>query len=114
MSHDLMPQTAQPGECAYCVRRVEPVRLVVAKAKGKRARPQPATCFRCEGALIAGHAPPAAVTCPDCKGTGRMECPACGGDGEEDGEHCGQCNRTGHAPCYDCGGRGMRVAGAAS
>jgi hypothetical protein len=42
-----------------------------------------------------------------------MECPACGGDGEEDGEHCGQCSRTGIADCYDCGGRGLRVAEAA-
>lgn len=54
--------------------------------------------------------------CSRCRGTGRFECVACGGTGEQAvqvvpgsqkmASKCGSCKGTGKRPCSPCGGTG--------
>lgn len=49
--------------------------------------------------------------CPTCKGTGRITCYSCGGDGYSgwsNDEFCTSCNGSGYRKCYDCNGLGRK------
>lgn len=116
MSRDLMPHHALPGECVYCLRSVERGREAARTLKSG-AVVSSATCLRCERALMRGDAPPVAVACPTCRGTGRERCPECHGD--PDARAAVGCEKTHHSPegeveCTDCDGRGMLCAGGSS
>jgi len=45
-------------------------------------------------------------TCPDCEGTGRVECDVCEGEGGTDTEVCAACNGDGGMICPECDGAG--------
>jgi RecJ-like exonuclease len=53
----------------------------------------------------------ASITCPDCTGNGRLECPACQGDGYRYGDGCPKCDTDGFldVPCLECKGEGQIV-----
>lgn len=107
MTTALMPQTAQPGECAYCLR---PVSLSPPPPDPKRPGASIAMCLRCERVIAAGGSPPVAMMCQVCKGVGREECPDCHGNANARAD--AGCEKTHHdwrgwIECVDCLGRGM-------
>jgi DnaJ-class molecular chaperone len=48
--------------------------------------------------------------CPECEGGGLMDCPECGGTGEEYEEPCEECAGQCTVPCYSCDGSGSTSA----
>ena len=48
---------------------------------------------------------PKTASCPECFGSGSVECWNCEGEGidEDTGESCTECNGTGDLVCGDCG-----------